>query len=183
MRIHMLQHLVALAGLSAAMLWASVGLSHAQSDVSREARIQAVLILRLIKFVEWPADSMTRADSIQVCIWGESPTEMALQTLQNQKVREREVHFKKLSTPLDTRGCHVFYVSNTVREVSPALLYGSGSSALLTISDMPDFNKRGGIIAFVRKDNRIGFEIQLRYAREHGLQIGAPLLDLARTVD
>jgi hypothetical protein len=108
---------------------------------------------------------------------------MALQGLKNQKVRERDVHFKKLTVPLDTRGCHVLYVSNTVREVSPALLYGSGSSAVLTISDMPEFNKRGGIINLVRKDNRIGFDIQLRYAREHGLQIGAPLLELARVVD
>jgi len=48
---------------------------------------------------------------------------------------------------------------------------------------MPDFNKRGGIINLVQQDNRIGFEIQLRYAREHGLQIGAPLLELARVVD
>jgi hypothetical protein len=48
---------------------------------------------------------------------------------------------------------------------------------------MPDFNKRGGMISLVRQDNRVGFEIQLRYAREHGLQIGAPLLDLARVVE
>ncbi|PUE23998.1 hypothetical protein B9Z39_14660 [Limnohabitans sp. JirII-29] len=183
MRTCMLQRIVALVGFSVVMLCASLSTSHAQTDLSREARIQAVLILRLIKFVEWPADSMTRTESLQVCIWGESPTEIALQSLQNQKIRERDIRFKKLTLPLDTRGCHVLYVSNTVRDVSPALLYGSGSNALLTISDMPDFNKRGGIIALVRKDNRIGFEIQLRYAREHGLQIGAPLLELARVVD
>lgn len=183
MRICMLQRIVALIGLSAVVLCASVGTGHAQTDLSREARIQAVLILRLIKFVEWPAESMTRTDSVQVCMWGDSPTEIALESLQNQKIRERDVRFKKLSLPLDTRGCHVLYVSNTVRDVSPALLYGSGSKALLTVSDMPDFNKRGGIINLVRKDNRIAFEIQLRYAREHGLQIGAPLLELARVVD
>ena len=90
---------------------------------------------------------------------------------------------RKLGTPLDTRGCHVLFVSEGVRDVTPAQLYSSGSAAVLTVSDMPDFNKRGGIINLVRQDNRIGFEIQLRYAREHGLQIGAPLLELARVVD
>jgi hypothetical protein len=70
-----------------------------------------------------------------------------------------------------------------VRDVNPNMLYGSGSRAVLTISDMLEFNKRGGIINLVRQDNRIGFEIQLRNARELGLQIGAPLLELARVVD
>ena len=183
MRFFRLQRIATLACFGVLCVWGGLGASHAQSDVSREARIQAVLILRFIKFVEWPLDSMQHSDNVQVCIWGDSPTEMALQGLKNQKVRERDVHFKKLTVPLDTRGCHVLYVSNSVRDVSPALLYGSGSKAILTVSDMPDFNKRGGIINLVRKDNRIGFDIQLRYAREHGLQIGAPLLELARVVD
>jgi hypothetical protein len=153
------------------------------ADPPREARIKAVLILRLLKFVDWPAESARSAETLQICTWGESPTEAALQSLQGQKIREREVRMRKLGIPLDTRGCHVLFVSDGVREVTPSQLYSSGNSAVLTISDMPDFNKRGGIINLVPQDNRIGFEIQLRYAREHGLQIGAPLLELARVVD
>ena len=183
MRFLTFQRAITRISLCVAVLWVSLSQSHAQTDVPREARIQAVLILRLIKFVEWPSDSIVRADGLQICTWGESPTETALQSLQGQKVREREVKVRKMAAPLDTRGCHVLYVSHTVRDVTPAQLYGSGSRALLTISDMPEFNKRGGIINLVRQDNRIGFEIQLSYAREHGLQIGAPLLELAKVVD
>jgi len=165
------------------MLWSSLNASPAWAEPPREARIKAVLVLRLLKFVDWPADSMARAESLQVCTWGDSPTEAALQSLQGQKIREREVRIRKLAPPLDTRGCHALFVSDGVRDVSPTQLYNSGNPAVLTISDMPDFNKRGGIINLVQQDNRIGFEIQLRYAREHGLQIGAPLLELARVVD
>ena len=170
-------------GLCIALLLSNLGAGPAWAEPPREARIKAVLVLRLLKFVDWPADSMARAESLQVCTWGESPTEAALQSLQGQRIREREIRIRKLGTPLDTRGCHALFVSENVRDVTPALLYNSGSPAVLTISDMPDFNKRGGIINLVRQDNRIGFEIQLRYAREHGLQIGAPLLELARVVD
>lgn len=170
-------------GLCIALLSSSLGAGPAWAEPPREARIKAVLILRLLKFVDWPADNTARAESLHVCTWGESPTEAALQSLQGQKIREREIRIRKLGTPLDTRGCHALFVSDSVRDVTPTLLYNSGSSAVLTISDMPDFNKRGGIINLVRQDNRIGFEIQLRYAREHGLQIGAPLLELARVVD
>jgi hypothetical protein len=171
-------------GLSIMLLWSCLAPGAVWAEPPREARIKAVLILRLLKFVDWPVDSAPRvAESLQICTWGDSATEAALQSLQGQKIREREVRVRKLGTPLDTRACHVLFVSEGVRDVTPAQLYNSGSAAVLTISDMPDFNRRGGIINLVRQDNRIGFEIQLRYAREHGLQIGAPLLDLARVVD
>lgn len=183
LRFSLLRRITGCVGISIAVLCSNLGASAAWAEPPREARIKAVLVLRLLKFVDWPAESMARAEFLQVCTWGDSPTEAALQSLQGQKIREREIRIRKLGTPLDTRGCHALFVSDSVRDVTPALLYNSGSAAVLTISDMPDFNKRGGIINLVQQDNRIGFEIQLRYAREHGVQIGAPLLELARVVD
>lgn len=171
--------------LWAGLLWFAFAMpmGHAQTDVSREARIQAVLILRIIKFVTWPADHLARGDALHICTWGDSTTELALQNLQGQKIRDQEVKVRKLNAPLNTRGCHVLYVSDSARDVTSSLLYESGSRTLLTISDMPDFNKRGGIINLIRQGNRMGFDVQLRYAREHGLLIGAPLLELAHVVE
>lgn len=177
------QRLPALLCAGIVLLVAAMPISHAQVDVSREARIQAVLILRLIKFVTWPTDNSARADVLQICTWGDSPTDLALQNLQGQKIREQEIKVRKLSAPLNTRGCHVLYVSENARDINSTLLYESGNRSLLTISDMPDFHKRGGIINLIQQGNRMGFEIQLRYAREHGLLIGAPLLELAHVVE
>ena len=157
---------------------------HAQADLAREARIKAVLVIRLVKFMEWPGE--TRAEPLNICTWGESGTTAGLHSLQGQSVREREIRVRKLASStagLDLRGCQVLFVAECVREVSPGLLYGSGNPAVLTISEMPDFSKRGGIISLVNLDNRVAFDIHSRYAREAGLQIGAPLLQLARVVD
>lgn len=175
---------VLLASLLQSAAWgALVG----EPELPREARIKAVLILRMIKFVEWPADALSKPDPLQICTWGDGATSAALQNLQGQKVREQEVRVRKLQpvvAALDTRGCHVLYVAEAARaEVSAHALYGTGSKALLTISDMPDFGKRGGIISLVQQDNKIGFEVQLRPARAGGLKIGAPLLELARMVE
>jgi hypothetical protein len=162
-----------------------LGLSpHAQAELPREARIKAVLVIRLVKFVEWPGEAP--AEPLNICILGESNTAAGLQALQGQSVREREIRVRKLASSTagpDLRGCQVLFVAEGVREVSPGLLYGSGNPALLTISEMPDFSKRGGIISLVNLDNRVTFDVHLRYAREAGLQIGAPLLQLARVVD
>jgi hypothetical protein len=158
--------------------------AHAQADLAREARIKAVLVIRLVKFVEWPGE--TRAEPLNICTWGESGTTAGLHSLQGQSVREREIRVRKLAitaTGPDSRGCQVLFVAENARDVSPSMLYGSGNPALLTISEMLDFNKRGGIISLVTLNNRMAFDVHLRYAREAGLQIGAPLLQLARVVD
>ncbi len=180
-------HILLASLLLAAPLLASVGaVRAAEPELPREARIKAVLILRMIKFVDWPAETLVRTDNLQICTWGEGATSSALQNLQGQKVREQEVRVRRLQSlpSLDTRGCHVLYVAEAARaEVNASALYGSGSKAMLTISDMPDFGKRGGIISLVQQDNKIGFDVQLRHARAGGLQIGAPLLELARSVE
>ena len=55
--------------------------------------------------------------------------------------------------------------------------------AILTISDIEDFAKRGGTIGFFEDNNRIRFDINLDVANETGLQISSKLLRLARVVD
>jgi hypothetical protein len=168
------------------LLTATAGVQAAEPELTREARIKAVLTLRMVKFVEWPAEVLSRNDSLQICTWGDGATSSALQSLQGQKVREHEVRVRKLQpAPVpDTKGCHVLFVADSVRaDFNPNALYGAANRALLSISDMPDFGKRGGIISLVQQDNKIGFEVQLRHARASGLQIGAPLLELARSVE
>ena len=167
----------------AACLALSFG-AQAKADLAREARIKAVLVIRLVKFVEWPGE--TRAEPLNICTWGESSTTAGLHSLQGQSVREREIRVRKLSTSgagPDSRGCQVLFVTDGARDINLDRLYSTGSPALLTISEMPDFSKRGGIISLITQDNRVAFDIHLRNARESGLQIGAPLLQLARVVN
>lgn len=155
-----------------------------KADLAREARIKAVLVIRLVKFVEWPGE--TRAEPLNICTWGESSTTAGLHGLQGQSVREREIRVRKLATTAsgpDSRGCQVLFVSDGAPELSPGALKGMGNPALLTISEMPDFRKYGGIISLITQDNRVAFDIHLGNARESGLQIGAPLLQLARVVN
>ncbi len=53
----------------------------------------------------------------------------------------------------------------------------------MTISDAQDFTRRGGIIGLVRSENKMAFEINLKAARENGLEPSAPLLELATVVE
>jgi hypothetical protein len=53
---------------------------------------------------------------------------------------------------------------------------------ILTVSDIPDFVSRGGMIQFVLIDNRVRFEINVSNAERAGLTVSSQLLKVAVSV-
>ena len=55
-------------------------------------------------------------------------------------------------------------------------------SAILTVSDMPGFLQRGGMIQFVAEDKRVRFQINAAAAQHVGLALSSELLRVAASV-
>jgi hypothetical protein len=53
---------------------------------------------------------------------------------------------------------------------------------VLTVSDMPDFSRRGGMIQFVLEGSKVRFEINLASAEAARLTVSAELLKVAAAV-
>jgi hypothetical protein len=54
--------------------------------------------------------------------------------------------------------------------------------AVLTVSDMPQFSLRGGMIQFVPEGKKIRFEVNLAAVQRAGLALSSELLKVATTV-
>jgi hypothetical protein len=151
----------------------------------RENRIKAALIFKLVKFVEWPATALAGRDALQICALGDSPVGESLAAADGKPVRDRVAHYRRIDglSPNDARGCHVLYVPAGAPEIGSGMPVSLRGRSVLTVSDGQDFARRGGMVGLVRSENRITFEINLRNAREAGLDPGAPLLELATVVE
>lgn len=168
---------IALAGLPA--------LAWSESSLQREERIKAALVFKLVKFVNWPAAAMSGREPIQICALGESRVGEALSAVDGKPARDRLAQFRKIAglTVNEIKGCHVLYIPANAREIGnglPGHLRGRG---VLTVSDASDFARRGGMIGLVQNENKLSFEINLRSARESGIEPGAPLLELAVIIE
>ena len=53
---------------------------------------------------------------------------------------------------------------------------------VLTIGEMPDFARRGGIINFIMEDNKVRFEVNVDAAKQADMNISSRLLALAKIV-
>ncbi len=92
------------------------------------------------------------------------------------------VSARRVSKPRDAVGCRVLYISLSeeirLKEVLAALDRGG----VLTVSDIPQFSQRGGMIQFVEESNKIRFEVNLASAEAAGLTLSSELLKVAVTV-
>jgi hypothetical protein len=156
----------------------------AETALQREDRIKAALIFKLVKFVDWPAQALAGKDPLQICALGSSAVGDALAVVDGRPARDRLAQFRRIGglTIAEVKACHVLFIPAGAREMLTGNVVPK-SLGVLTISDAPDFARRGGMIGLVRDENKIGFEINLHVARDAGLAPGASLLELATVVD
>jgi hypothetical protein len=57
-----------------------------------------------------------------------------------------------------------------------------GDTSVLTVSDLPEFTQRGGMVQFVSEGDRVRFEVNLATAERAGLILSSELLKVAVNV-
>ena len=106
---------------------------------------------------------------------------MALDAIIAGKVLDgKPVIAKRISKPQDAADCRIVFIDsdqgNHLKDILPAF----NQASVLTVSDMPDFMRRGGIIQFVLEENKVRFEVNLAGAESAGLVLSSELLKVRR---
>ncbi len=157
--------------------------TQAQDSKPSEYEIKAAFLYNFAKFIDWPVESFKDdASSLTLGILGVDPFGPALDTIKEKTVKGRKLVIKRSRNPEDLKGCHILFVSPLEKENLRPILNVFRESAVLTVSETERFASRGGIINFIRVDNKIHFEINPEAAQRNRLKISSQLLKLARIV-
>lgn len=163
------------------MLVCLVAVTLCAQPTGTEYQIKAAYLLNFGKFVKWPAPSA--GGSFSICVLGVDPFGPVLDgTLHDEKIDGKPVVARRVSRPQDAAGCKVAFISRSeeaqVRHFIPILT----KARVLTVSDMPGFLDRGGMIQFTLTGNRIRFEVNLDTAQDAELTMSSELLKVASAV-
>jgi len=153
----------------------------AQAEGLFQAKIKATYIFKLIPFVDWPSlEAAGPAEPIRVGIVGRDAVADCLGELHGHSVRGRTLLVERypasFSGPL---ACHILYICPGESQRLPQLLQMAAPASVLTVSDIPRFPSRGGMVGFADERGRVRIEINLRIARQSSLRISAKLLEVA----
>lgn len=149
-----------------------------------EYDVEAAYLYNFGRFIQWPPKpQVPPANSFLICILGQDPFGPALkQTIANEFIDGKSVIAKQVSTAGEASDCHVLFISSSEERRLPQILASLSKSSVLTVSDLPGFMERGGMIEFVLEDSRVRFEVNVDTATRVGLTLSSDLLKLATNV-
>ena len=153
------------------------------AEIAPEYQVKAVFLFNFAQFVEWPATAFAdkRAPFV-IGVLGEDPFGDYLDKLvQSEKVGERPMQVRRFRRAEDITECHILFVSHEVTGFD-RIATGLRAHRVLTVGDMDNFSRLGGMVRFVTVNGKIRLRINVVSAQESGLIISSKLLRSATIV-
>jgi hypothetical protein len=155
----------------------------AQQAHPTESQVKAAYLFNFGKFVRWPAPSSNQSESLEICVLGKNPFGLVLDaTVKGETINGRPVDTKTILSLHEAEGCRILFVSMSEEGHLNAILTGARHLPALTVSDIPHFAERGGMIGLVSQEDRIRFEVNTAPVADADLTVSSELLKVASKV-
>ncbi len=149
-----------------------------------EFELKAVYLFDFGKFMRLTAEGVAarpaRTGNFDICMIGEDPLGPVLTGITaNERIDGRPVRVLTNKTAADARSCDIAYISSSEGGRLNADVESLADSDVLTVSDVPAFLERGGMIQFVLQGNRVRFSVNMDAVYRTHIRLSAQLLRVA----
>jgi hypothetical protein len=149
----------------------------------REYLIKAAILYNFAKFTRWPSAAFASTDApLDLCVIGVDPFGKALATIDGKRVGQHTLRTRLIADAAQIASCHLLFVSASETDRLGDVLAAADGAAVLTVADLPEFARAGGMIALKVVEDRTRFDVNQSAADRAGLTLSAKLLRLAETV-
>ena len=168
------------------ILWLLVGVPHLRAEQSKagEFEVKAAYLYNFARFVEWPGENNSNGNGLfEICVLGADPFGGTLDaTVAGQTISGKNVTIRRVSKPQEVSPCRIVFISSSEEGRLKEDLAALDKAQILTVSDIPRFSERGGMIGFILEGNRVRFDVNLTSAQGAGLTLRSELLKVATNV-
>ncbi len=184
---------LALLVIGGCMLAMSTGSASAQTGnhsppptaatASREYLLKAAFLYNLANFTTWPTEAFSGPQKpLRLCILGEDPFGVALESIEGKSIKQRPLVVIRIAQVSDAEACQILFISTSEEERLRAILHYLHERPILTVADIPNFARVGGIIGLKTVEDRIRFNINVDAANAADLKLSSKLLRLGNIV-
>ena len=173
-----------LIAVAAACAFLAIPALHAQNPRPTDYQVKAAYLYNFGRFVEWPEKAAAnQGGPFTVCVLGQDPFGPSLDaTLAGETIGGKTVVAKRISGAEESGDCQILFLSLTDDSRLNKIIAGLDKKAVLTVSDMSQFVKHGGMIQFVLEGKKVRFEVNLTATQHAGLTLSSELLKIATAV-
>jgi hypothetical protein len=146
--------------------------------------LEAVYLYNFGKFVSWPSLPDPVSAPFSICTLGKDDFDETLSSLTaHEAMQGHKIIARHLSSAAAANGCQILYLGASEQVRLARDLEAIKEKPILTVSIIPDFLQRGGMIQFVIQDSKVRFAVNLSSATECHLALSSELLKVAISVN
>jgi hypothetical protein len=175
--------------LSASLIvlaWMLIGVAKltGQQAKAGEYQVKAAYLYNFARFVEWPARTAAEANNrFSICVLGQNPFGGALNTtFANETINGKSVIARNIPDSSEATNCRILFISASEGDRLRQILATVKDASVLTVSDLPQFSRSGGMVQFMMEGSHVRFEVNLAPAERAGLVLSSELLKVAVNV-
>jgi hypothetical protein len=158
--------------------------AQAQPAAPLEYGIKAVFLFNFARFVAWPPAAFADAQApLVIGVLGDDPFGDTLdEAARAENVNGHPLVVRRFHAVEDIGACQILFISRSETRRLDEILAALRGRSVLTVGDMDDFARRGGMIRFVTENNRVRLRINLEAAQAAHLTLSSKLLRPAEIV-
>lgn len=158
------------------------GLSSFAQTQAQEYDLKAAYIYNITKFIYW--DAKQPENEFTIGIIGSSPIYKPLVEVVNTKtVNNKKIIIRQYTNVEEINNCNMLFIPENTNISLEELLDLSISKKILTISEKEGYGKQGTAINFVKLNENLKFEINIKTLKSLGLKASAQFLELALIIN
>lgn len=148
-----------------------------------QSEVEAVYLYNFAKFVSWPPEAAPQTAPFSICTLGNDDFNGALDALtSNESLQGHRIVVRHLASIANADGCHILFIATSEEPRLTRDLTAVKVKPILTVSSMPAFLDRGGMIQFIVQEKRVRFAVNLDSALQSRLAVSSELLKVAVAV-
>ncbi|MDY6933381.1 MAG: YfiR family protein [Spirochaetota bacterium] len=156
---------------------------YARSPSYNEYLVKAAFLYNIAKFIDWSPKAFKNDQSdIVLHIIGEDTFGNAINSIRGKTINGRKLVIKRSRSLQEFEKCHILFISKSEKDNLEPIFAKLQGLEVLTISDMSNFTRYGGIINLKTIKGKIHIEINVLRSELAGIKISSRLLKLARIV-
>jgi hypothetical protein len=158
-----------------ALAWLGLAAAGAQANLP-EQDLKAQILVRTLMFAQWPQNLLPPSEALVVCLADDHPMAPAIARQDGQMINGHKLQLRRTTTDPNQQ-CHVAVVGPGTRPAGQQRRRG-----LLLVGDLMGGPGEGVALNVQIELGRVVFDVNLKTAREDGLDFDVRLLRLARYV-
>ena len=153
----------------------------AQTPAMKDYQVKAAFLYNFSQFVDWPREAFPEPQApLVIGVIGDDPFGGYLdEIVRGEKVSNHPLVVRHYHDPAEIKGCQMLFICQSEGNRLKEILADLKGRNILTVSDLEEFSRDGGIIRFVTENNKIRFKINADAARTARLTISSKLLQAA----